>query len=145
MHTYTDLYLAHPLETWTPFDIVLNSAYALLTMTVTYKPTNVVILTMWILIRSKQKNRLTVPRREFKSMIYRRRSVSHHQIHLIISYTVSTKAIRSEIHSILNKSVIWSVKMWSVYDDTEISVIKSLSHLSKRKRKKIVAEICIIQ
>ena len=39
MHTYTDLYLAHPLETWTPFDIVVNSAYALLT----YKPTNVVI------------------------------------------------------------------------------------------------------
>ena len=38
MHTYTDLYLAHPLETWTPFDIVVNSAYALLT----YKPTNVV-------------------------------------------------------------------------------------------------------
>ena len=38
MHTYTDLYLAHPLETWTPFDIVVNSAYALLT-----KPTNVVI------------------------------------------------------------------------------------------------------
>ena len=43
MHTYTNLYLAHPLETWTPFDIVVNSAYALLTMTVTYKPTNVVI------------------------------------------------------------------------------------------------------
>ena len=40
---YTDLYLAHPLETWTPFDIVVNSAYALLTMPVTYKPTNVVI------------------------------------------------------------------------------------------------------
>ena len=43
MHTYTNLYLAHPLETWAPFDIVVNSAYALLTMTVTYKPTNVVI------------------------------------------------------------------------------------------------------
>ena len=42
MHTYTDLYLAHPLETWTPFGIVVNSAYALLTMPVTYKPTNVV-------------------------------------------------------------------------------------------------------
>ena len=42
MHTYTDLYLAHPLETWTPFDIVVNSAYALLTMPVTYKPINVV-------------------------------------------------------------------------------------------------------
>ena len=42
MHTYTDLYLAHPLESWTPFDIVVNSAYALLTMPVTYKPTNVV-------------------------------------------------------------------------------------------------------
>ena len=39
MHTYTDLYLAHPLA----FDIVVNSAYALLTMPVTYKPTNVVI------------------------------------------------------------------------------------------------------
>ena len=43
MHTYTDLCLAHPLETWAPFDIVVNSAYALLTMPVTYKPTNVVI------------------------------------------------------------------------------------------------------
>ena len=43
MHTYTNLYLAHPLETWTPFDIVVNSVYALLTMSVTYKPTNVVI------------------------------------------------------------------------------------------------------
>ena len=42
MHTYTDLYLAHPVGTWTPFDIVVNSAYALLTMPVTYKPTNVV-------------------------------------------------------------------------------------------------------
>ena len=42
MHTYTDLYLAHPLEAWTPFDIVVNSAYASLTMPVTYKPTNVV-------------------------------------------------------------------------------------------------------
>ena len=42
-HTYTDLCLAHPLETWTPFDIVVNSAYAFLTMPVTYKPTNVVI------------------------------------------------------------------------------------------------------
>ena len=42
MHTYTDLCLAHPLETWTPFDIVVNSAYALLTMPVTYKPTNVI-------------------------------------------------------------------------------------------------------
>ena len=37
MHTYTDLYLAHPLETRTPFDIVVKSAYALLTMPVTYK------------------------------------------------------------------------------------------------------------
>ena len=56
-------------------------------------------------MRSKQKNRLTVPvpRREYKSIIYRRRSVSHHQIHLIISYTVSTKAIRSEIHSIFEQ------------------------------------------
>ena len=43
MHTYTDLYLAHPLEARTSFDIVVNSAYALLTMPVTYKPTNVVI------------------------------------------------------------------------------------------------------
>ena len=43
MYTYTDLCLAHPLETWTPFDIVVNSAYALLTMPVTYKPTNVVM------------------------------------------------------------------------------------------------------
>ena len=42
MHTYMDLCLAHPLETWTPFDIVVNSAYALLTMPVTHKPTNVV-------------------------------------------------------------------------------------------------------
>ena len=42
MHTYTDLCLAHPLETWTPFDIVVISAYALLIMHVTYKPTNVV-------------------------------------------------------------------------------------------------------
>ena len=42
MHTYTDLCLAHPLETWTPFDIVVNSAYALLTMPITYKPTNIV-------------------------------------------------------------------------------------------------------
>ena len=42
MHTYTDLCLAHPLETWTPFDIAVNSAYALLTMPVIYKPTNVV-------------------------------------------------------------------------------------------------------
>ena len=42
MHAYTDLYLAHPLETRTPFEIVVNSAYALLTMPVTYKPTNVV-------------------------------------------------------------------------------------------------------
>ena len=39
MYTYTDL--AHPLESWTHFDIVLNSAYALLTMPVTYKPTNI--------------------------------------------------------------------------------------------------------
>ena len=43
MHTYTDLCLAHSLETWTPFDIVVKSAYALLTMPVTYKRTNVVI------------------------------------------------------------------------------------------------------
>ena len=43
MHTYTDLCLAHPLETWTPFDIVVNSAYALLPIPVTHKPTNVVI------------------------------------------------------------------------------------------------------
>ena len=42
MHTYTDLCLAHPLATWTLFDIVVNSAYALLTMPITYKPTNVV-------------------------------------------------------------------------------------------------------
>ena len=42
-HTSTDLYLAHPLETWTPFDIVVNSAYALLIMPVACKPTNVVI------------------------------------------------------------------------------------------------------
>ena len=38
MHTYTDLCLAHPLEPRAPFDIVLNSAYALLTIPVTYKP-----------------------------------------------------------------------------------------------------------
>ena len=43
MYTYTDPCLAHPLESWTHFDIVVNSAYALLTMPVTYKPTNVVI------------------------------------------------------------------------------------------------------
>ena len=42
MHTYTDLCLAHPLESWTPFDIVVNSAYALLTIPVTYKPTNII-------------------------------------------------------------------------------------------------------
>ena len=42
MHTYTDLCLAHPLESWTPFDIVVNSAYALLTMPVTFKPTSVI-------------------------------------------------------------------------------------------------------
>ena len=42
MYTYTDLCLAHPLESWTPFDIVVNSAHALLTMPVTYKPTNMI-------------------------------------------------------------------------------------------------------
>ena len=42
MYKYTDLCLAHPLESLTPFDIVVNSAYALLTMPVTYKPTNVI-------------------------------------------------------------------------------------------------------
>ena len=42
MHTYKGMCLAHPLESWTPFDIVVNSAYALLTMPVTYKPTNVI-------------------------------------------------------------------------------------------------------
>ena len=42
MHTYTDLCLAHPLESWTTFDIVVNSAYALLTMPATYKLTNVI-------------------------------------------------------------------------------------------------------
>ena len=42
MHTYTDLCLVYPLESWTPVDIVLNSAYTLLTMPVTYQPTNVI-------------------------------------------------------------------------------------------------------
>ena len=40
MHTYTDLCLAHPLESRTPFDIVVNSASALLSIPVTYKPIN---------------------------------------------------------------------------------------------------------
>ena len=38
---YTDLCLAHPLESWAPFDIVVNSAHAFLTAPVTYKPTNI--------------------------------------------------------------------------------------------------------
>ena len=44
MFTYTSFYvcLAHPLESWIPFDIEVDSAYTLLTMPVTYKPTNIV-------------------------------------------------------------------------------------------------------
>ena len=41
MFTYTSFYL-YPLESWTPFDIEVDSAYTLLTMPVTYKPTNIV-------------------------------------------------------------------------------------------------------
>ena len=48
MYKYTDLCLAHPLESLTPFDIVVNSAYALLTMPVTYKPTNVVVISPFL-------------------------------------------------------------------------------------------------
>ena len=40
VYTYTDLCLAHPLESRTPFDIVVNSASALLSIPVTYKPIN---------------------------------------------------------------------------------------------------------
>ena len=40
--TYTDLCLAHPLESVTPFDVVVNSIYTLLTMPVTYKSTNII-------------------------------------------------------------------------------------------------------
>ena len=35
MQTYTDLCLAHPLESWTPFDIEVNLALAFLTKPVT--------------------------------------------------------------------------------------------------------------
>ena len=54
MHTYTDLCLAYPLETWTPFDIVVNSAYALLTMPVTYEPTNVIEFPFYKVIRHQR-------------------------------------------------------------------------------------------
>ena len=40
MYAYTDLYLAHPLDSRTHFDIVVNSAYALLTTTFNYNLTN---------------------------------------------------------------------------------------------------------
>ena len=41
MYTYTDLCLAHPLESYTPFAIVVNSAYALLTTPVTWIFSNI--------------------------------------------------------------------------------------------------------
>ena len=55
MYTNTDLCLAHPLEIMnTFFDIVVNSAYALLTMPVKYKPTNIIEFPFYKVIRHQR-------------------------------------------------------------------------------------------
>ena len=60
MYTNMDLCLAHPLESWTPFDIVVNSAYALLTMPVTYEPTNIIEFPIYKVIRHQHLKNSTI-------------------------------------------------------------------------------------